>query len=471
MALKLSFHGGVGTVTGSRYLLDANGRQVLVDAGLFQGLKELRLLNWKKPTFDAEAVDALLLTHGHIDHSGYLPRLARDGYRGPVFCTPGTRDLAEILLLDAAKLQEEDAAYANRQGFSKHRPALPLYTTADAETALGLFSAVPYGRWVDLGRSLRARFVNAGHILGSAIVELETAAGERTMTLVFSGDLGRYDAPLHPDPSPLPACDVLVMESTYGDRVHVPTPFAAQIREPMRRAFARGGVVLIPSFAVGRAQLVTLLLREAMEAGELPEVPIHIDSPMAVDATEVYARHVDEENLDRDVVGKGRHGLFPRQVHFHRTVEESKGLNRLGGARIIISSSGMLTGGRVVHHLKRLLPDERNLLVLVGYQAAGTRGRALLEGAKSLRMHGQDVRVAAEFLCIHGLSAHADQQELLRWVRSSDRPPGRVFLTHGEPEATRALADLLERDLGAGPVIPKMNESFDLAALAQNASG
>lgn len=465
MTFRLSFHGGVGTVTGSRHLLDANGRRVLVDAGLFQGLKELRLLNWQKPSFDPTGLDALLLTHGHIDHSGYLPRLARDGFQGPVFCTPGTRDLAEILLLDSAKLQEEDAAYANRQGFSKHRPALPLYTAADAEAALGKLRAVPYGDWIDLGRSLRARFVNAGHILGSAMVEVEVALGGRTATLVFSGDVGRYDAPLHPDPSTLPACDVLVMESTYGDRVHDATPFAAQIREPMRRAFSRGGVVLIPSFAVGRAQLVTLLLREAMQAGELPEVPIHIDSPMAVDATEVYARHMNEENLDPDIVGEGRRGLFPRRVYFHRTVEESKALNRVAEPCIIISSSGMLTGGRVVHHLKRLLPDERNLLVLVGYQAAGTRGRALLEGAKSLRMHGQDVRVAAEFLCVHGLSAHADQQELLRWVRSSSRPPGRVFLTHGEPEATRALADLLTRELGAQPLIPKMNDSFDLAAL------
>jgi metallo-beta-lactamase family protein len=268
--------------------------------------------------------------------------------------------------------------------------------------------------------------------------------------------------PLHPDPQPPPACDVLVMESTYGDRVHDDTPFLEQIRPPLIHTFARGGAVLVPAFAVARAQLVTLLLREAMEAGDLPEVPIHIDSPMAVDATRIYSRHLDDENLDPELVGEGRSRLFPRRVHFHRSVEESKQLNRLEGPRIIISSSGMLAGGRVLHHLRRMLPDPANLLVLVGYQAPGTRGRALLEGATTLRMHGLDVPVRAEFLCVHGLSAHADRDGLMRWVRSAPRPPGAIFVTHGEPEASMALARRIERQVGSPTFTPRLEEGFDL---------
>lgn len=462
MTLRLSFHGGAGTVTGSRHLLEAPQATLLVDAGLFQGLKELRLRNWRKPAFDPRSVDHLLLTHTHIDHAGFLPRLVRDGYAGPVHCTPGTRDLAELLLLDAAKIQEEDAAYANRKGYSKHRPALPLYTSQDAEEALGLMRPVDYETWLSLGEGIRTRFWNAGHILGSALVEVRVARGDGETVLLFSGDVGRYDMPLHPDPKPLPACDVLVVESTYGNRSHEDTPFLEQLRPPLLHCFARGGVVLVPSFAVGRAQLVTLLLRQAMEAGELPDVPIHVDSPMAVDATRIYGRHLNDENLDPELVGEGRARLFPTNVHFHRSVEDSKRLSEARGPRIIISSSGMLTGGRVLHHVRRLLPDPRNLLVLVGYQAPGTRGRALLEGATSLRMHGEDVPVQASFLVIHGLSAHADRDGLLRWVRSAPRPPRAVFVVHGEPEASLALEHKLRREIEGRVITPRLEQSFDV---------
>jgi len=465
MELKLSFHGGVGTVTGSRHLLTAGGTRALVDAGLFQGLKELRELNWQKPSFDPGAVDHLLLTHAHIDHAGYLPRLARDGYQGPVHTTPATQELSGLLLMDAAKIQEEDAEYANKKGFSQHKPALPLFTAEDASAALSQFRPRAYGAWLDLGPGVRACFHNIGHILGSAMVEIRVQVEGKERILVFSGDVGRYGMPLHLDPDPLPACDVLLLESTYGNRQHSAVPLAEQIREPFERTFARGGVVLIPSFAVGRAQLLTLVLNDLMRAGTLPQVPIHIDSPMAVDASEIYRRHLADRNLDKELMAAGGSRLFPPNVHFHRTVKESQALNDLSGPRVIISASGMLTAGRVLHHLRRLLPEDRNLVVLAGYQAAGTRGRALLEGARSLKIHGERVPVHAAFIPLHGMSAHADSEELLRWVRSGPARPKAVFVTHGEPEASLALAQRLERELGLRAVVPRLGDEFDLLTL------
>ncbi len=463
--LHLSFHGAAGTVTGSRHLLATGTTRVLIDAGLFQGLKELRERNWCRPSFDPAEVENLLLTHTHIDHAGYLPRLVRDGYGGPVHCTPATRELAGLLLMDAAKLQEEDADYANRKGFSKHAPALPLYTSADAEAALARLRSVDYDAWLDLGQGVRARFLNAGHILGSALVEVRVDQEGRTTRLVFSGDVGGYGMPLHPDPTPPPACDVLVIESTYGDRLHEKMPITDQMREPLRETFARGGVVLIPAFAVGRAQQVTLILGDLMRAGDLPEVPIHIDSPMAVDATRIYGEHLRDHNLDAGLIEGGRSRLCPANVRFHRTVEESKQLNDLPGPRVIISASGMLTGGRVLHHLCQRLPDERNLIMLVGYQAAGTRGRALLEGAPTLRMHGRDIPVKARVLVLHGLSGHADSDGLMRWLRSGGVTPPAVFVTHGEPPAAEALARRIGQEVGARTFVPALGAVFDLDAI------
>ena len=463
--LHLSFHGAAGTVTGSRHLLRADDTRVLVDAGLFQGLKELRELNWKPPSFEPAAIDHVLLTHTHIDHAGYLPRLVRDGYKGVVHCTPATQELAGLLLMDSARLQEEDAAYANKKGFSKHDPALPLYTSADAEAALARLRAVDYDAWLDLGPGVRARYRNAGHLLGSALIEVRAASAGRERTLVFSGDVGGYGMPLHPDPSPPPACDVLVIESTYGDRLHETTPLADQMRGPLQETFARGGVVVIPAFAVGRAQQVTLLLGDMMRSGALPVVPIDIDSPMAVDATRIYGRHLRDHNLDADLIEGGRSRICPENVRFHRTVEESKQLNDLSGPRVIISASGMLTGGRVLHHLCRLLPDDRTLVMLVGYQASGTRGRDLLEGAKSLRIHGRDVEVRARLLVLHGLSGHADADELIRWVRSGEGKPAAVFVTHGEPPAAAALAQRVEKEIGARTFVPRLGAVFDLDSI------
>lgn len=462
MKPKLSFHGGAGTVTGSRYLLETDKTCIEVDAGLFQGLKKLRLMNWQGPSFDPTAVNHLVLTHAHIDHSGYLPRLVKKGLTAPVHCTPATAELAHLMLLDAAKIQEDDAAYANKKGYSKHKPALPLYTTADAEQALELLSPLPYEEWLDLGDGVSFRFLNAGHILGSAMVEMRVPAADREIKLLFSGDVGRYDVPLHSDPTPPPACDILVVESTYGNRIHNAAPIREQIRKPFHEVFERGGMVLIPSFAVGRTQLVTLMLRELINAGELPDVPIHIDSPMAVDATRIYSRHLGDLSLDEDLIEDGRSRLFPRNVQFHRSVAESKKLNQLSGPRIIVSASGMLTAGRVLHHLHHLLPDPNNLIMLVGYQAAGTRGRALLEGAKKLKMHGKQVPVRAEFLPLAGLSAHADSNELIQWIRSGKSTPSTVFVTHGEPDASKAFAERLEKEIDVLPVIPELGDQFDL---------
>lgn len=437
-------------------MVESGERRVLVDCGLFQGLKELRLQNWQSPGFDPQEVDAVLLTHAHIDHSGYLPRLARQGYRGPIYCTEATLDLAKILLFDAAKLQEEDAAYANKKGFSKHHPALPLFDEDDAARAVQLMVPVPFGEAIRVGEVL-SRFRQAGHILGSAFVEMEAAAGRRTERIVFSGDLGRQDQALHLDPDALPECDTLVLESTYGDRLHERKPLADQIAAPFRRVLARGGTILIPAFAVARAQTVTLLLRQMMEDGRLPRVPVHIDSPMATDVTGIYQHYLGTDELNRLPGGKG--GLFPPGTRLHRSVADSKALNDLPGPRIIVSASGMLTGGRVLHHLERVLPDRRNMVVLVGYQPAGTRGRALLEGAETIRMHGYDVPVKAQVLEINGFSAHADRDGLLEWVKSAPRPPRDLFLVHGEPGALAELARVLrKRQLRV--TVPRRGERF-----------
>jgi len=463
MTATLTFHGAAGTVTGSKYLLEVAGRRILVDSGMFQGLKALRELNWRKPAFEPAAVDHLLLTHVHIDHIGYLPRLVREGYAGPVHCTPASAELAPLMLLDAAKLQEEDAAYANRHGFSKHAPALPLFDEADARRALTLIHAVDYGAWLDLGGGVRARFHNAGHILGSAAVEVRFPLDGREAGLLFSGDVGRYDAPLHVDPEARPVTDALVIESTYGDREHDPESMIDQIRTAFRATFARRGTVLIPAFALGRTQQVALILRDLMRSGELPDTPIHVDSPMAAEATRIYARHLHDGNLDEGISEDGTH-LFPRKVKFHRTSDESKHLNDLPGPRVIISASGMLTGGRVLHHLLRKAPDPDALICLMGYQAAGTRGRALLEGATSVRLHGQEVPVRAKVLAVHGLSGHAGKSELLRWARTAAAPRV-VFVTHGEPEASRALAGDLKAAWDVEPIVPALGETRDLAAL------
>ena len=466
--MKLTFHGAARTVTGSRHLLEAGGQRVLVDCGMFQGLKKLRLLNWEKPGFEPGFLDHIVLTHAHIDHTGYTPRVMQYGFQGDIHCTPATAELLEVMLMDAAHIQEEDAAWANKKGFSKHKPAEPLYTTMDAMQALKLLKPSKYNRWVNLSSRLRFRLVNSGHILGASFAEFRVRQKMRDsvhpdeVTVVFSGDLGRYGVPLHSDPEPLPDCDVLIVESTYGDRQHTKTPVLDQIREDFKQTIHKRGVVLVPSFAVGRTQLVTLILRDLMIGGDLEEVPIHIDSPMAIDATAIYSRHLYDCNLDQEITLDGRNRLFPFKVHLHRTVHESKQLNHLQGPRVIVAASGMMTGGRILHHLIRRLPDHHNLVLLSGYQGMGTRGRSLQDGAATLRIHGQNVDVEARVSTIEGLSSHADADEIMRWIGTAERKPAKVFVVHGEEKSAKALAGRISKEFGSQTTIPNLKDSFEI---------
>jgi len=472
-SLRLSFHGAASVVTGSRHLVQAGKTKVLLDAGLFQGRKKLRLKNWEEPGFEPWSIQHVLLSHTHIDHVGYLPRLVKLGLDAPVHCTPAAFQLAELMLLDSAKIQEEDARHANRKGYSKHKPALPLYTAADAQDALALRQVQRYNQWFDLDQEtrFRARFQNSGHILGSAFIEMVTEVGGRKVRIVFSGDIGRQEMPLHLDPRPLPECDVLIMESTYGTKTHEQRSILDQIAEPFNEALERGGTILIPAFAVGRSQQITLVLRRLMKNGQIPEVPIHIDSPMAFKATGIYSRFLDRRNIDPEVYEDGRLKLFPEKVHLHRSVEESKELNNIPGPKVLISSSGMLSGGRVLHHLKRLAPDPRNLIALVGYQASGTRGRAIAEGKETVKLHGRHVPIRCPSIQIHGMSGHADGNELLDWVASAPKPPKLAFMVHGRPERAEAIASELRARYPIETFVPEIGQSFNVSSLLDGYRG
>jgi metallo-beta-lactamase family protein len=467
MKVQLTFEGAAGTVTGSKSLLTRGPKGVLVDAGLFQGLKRLRLRNWAKPGYDPKKIESVLLTHCHLDHSGWLPRLVSLGFQGHVFATPATIDLCAILLADSARLQEEDAEYANRKGFSKHKPALPLYTEAEAEKAVRRMRPVEFDVWTDVADGIRARWHNSGHILGAAFIELKINAGDEEIGVVFSGDLGRYDVPLHIDPEPRPACDVLVIESTYGNRTHTHVDLDTQFIDVFGETLERGGVVLIPAFAVGRSQLLALVLRRLMKAGRLPKVPIHVDSPMATRATAVYSKYLDAQNVDEDVFEDGRRRLFPDTVKLHVSAAESKRLNELDGPFVLIAGSGMLSGGRILHHIRQRGGDPKNLLCLSGYQAEGTRGRHLIEGTRKLRIHGRDYPIRAQVTTLKGLSGHADADELMRWVSGAPTTPSAIFVNHGEPKSIDALAKRLHEETGAWTHPAALNERFDLASLVR----
>lgn len=446
----VQFFGAAGTVTGSKHLVTANGRRVLLDCGLFQGLKELRQRNWDAPPFSPSELDAVVLSHAHIDHSGYLPLLVRRGFHGPVYCTNSTAELLGILLPDSAYLQEKQAAHANYLGYSKHAPALPLYTAQDAQEALGLLQPQPFGESIGVTDGIAAVFRTAGHILGSATVDLQLdgTLGAEPRHLVYSGDLGRWGRPILHDPQPVPQADYLLLESTYGNRTH-PADVDEQLASCIRTAAERGGALLVPAFAVGRTQELLWWIRQLEHDARIPTLPVHVDSPMAIDVTDIYLRNTPEHDLDmRRLENAGHHPLYPRQFHLARTQEESMALNAVRGPVIIISASGMATGGRILHHLKLRLSDRRTTVLLVGFQAAGTRGRDLLEGASEVRIHGEDVRVKAHVESLDGLSAHADQGELLQWLSGFERPPRATHLVHGEPDATAALAEAIDERYG-----------------------
>jgi metallo-beta-lactamase family protein len=442
---RLTFLGGAGTVTGSKYLIETGAARVLLDCGLFQGLKALRLRNWAPFPFDPRALDAVVLSHAHLDHAGALPRLVRDGFRGPVFASAGTADLLSLLLVDSARIQEEDAARANRYRYTKHAPALPLYTEEDARAALSLVKAQTYGAAIALPGGLTGLFRRAGHILGASTVEL---TGPGLPRIVFSGDLGRWNRPILRDPELVPEADVLLVESTYGDRDH-PEDAEEALAGIVRATAARGGAVIIPAFAVGRTQELLLLIRKLEDEGRLPLVSVHFDSPLGAAVTDLYCRHPEDHDLEMALLqDEARCPLCSHRFGVARTADESKRINRMSGPMIIVAGSGMATGGRILHHLKHRLPDHRNTILLTGFQAAGTRGRALAEGAREIKIHGELVPVRAEVATLSGLSAHADRADLLRWLRGFRRPPRRTFVVHGEPGASAALAATIREELG-----------------------
>lgn len=455
--MKLTFLGGTGTVTGSKYLLEHAGHKLMIDCGLFQGLKQLRLRNWEALQVEASKVDAVVLTHAHLDHSGFLPRFCQSGFAGPVYSSQATRELCGLLLPDSGRLLEEEAEYANRHGFSKHHPALPLYTEEQAHRALKAFRAVALGQPFEPIPGVRVTLQRAGHLLGAASVHV--AWGGRS--ILFSGDLGRQSDMLMFPPDAPTRCDWLVMESTYGDRSHVETDALELLADVINRTAARGGVVVVPSFAVGRAQAIMYALHMLREQHRIPDLPVFLNSPMATDATRIYEAHHAEHRLTAEQCEALR-----RTTRIVTSIEESKRLNTLRMPAVIISASGMASGGRVLHHLKAYAPDRRNSIVFAGYQAAGTRGAAMVAGVETVKIHGQHVPVRAEVACIDSMSAHADRNELLDWAAALPRAPRHVFVTHGEPVAADALRQALEERQGWACSVPEYRDCVDLDAEA-----
>jgi metallo-beta-lactamase family protein len=439
---SLTFLGAAGTVTGSKYLLDTGSHRLLLDCGLFQGTKEGRLRNWQPLPFAADSIDAVVLTHAHLDHCGYLPRLVSGGFRGEVVCTYGTRDLCSLVLPDAARIQEEDARDANRYRYSKHQPALPLYTSADAERALALFRPAPYNTTVSVVPGVEIEFINAGHLLGSSYVRVRM--GHRS--ILFGGDLGRYNRPVLPDPTPVSEADVLLLESTYGNREHPPEDNGAQLAEIVNAVWSRRGKLIIPAFAIGRVEEVIYWLKRLEEEKRIPVLPVFVDSPMAAKALQFYARRADE--LDPDMRGEaaGVCAFCTRRMLTVSSPQQSKELVASRQPAIVIASSGMATGGRVLYHLQATLPHERNSVLFVGFQAAGTRGRALLDGVPHVRIKGREFAVNAQIHHINSMSAHADSSEIMRWLSGFTRPPSMTYLVHGEPDALTALSARITKE-------------------------
>jgi len=461
---KITFLGAAGTVTGSKYLVEAGGKRLLVDCGLFEGPNELEQRNWQNLPVDPATIDWLLLTHAHIDHTGYIPRIVRMGFRGPIYANAATRELCGLLLPDSAHLQEEDARYIAKKGYSMHKPPLPLYTVEESQAALRQFTEIPRAAPFTIGPQFSVRPHDAGHILGSTWLELTITENGKQTLVVFSGDLGRYNQPILKDPEPPARADYLLCESTYGDRDHPPGSVADELAAIIGRTANRGGAVVIPAFAVDRTQQIMYYLRELEDQQRIPHLPVYMDSPMSINVTDFYVRHREDHKLEftREEQTGDRDPLNMREVHMARSVEDSKKINDVVSPCVIVSASGMATGGRVLHHLAQRLPDSRNTILLVGYQAEGTRGRALQDGARFVRLFGQQVPVRAEIATIGQLSAHAGKSELLRWLSGFQAAPKQTFLVHGEPVALNSLRDAVTSQFRWPVTIPAHQQSFDL---------
>lgn len=460
---KITFLGATGTVTGSKYLLETDGKKLLIDCGMFQGLKQLRLRNWADFPVDPTSIDTVILTHAHIDHTGYLPKLVQMGFKGTVYATPATMDLSAIMLPDSAHLQEEDAKYANKKQFTKHAPAMPLYNITDARNSLELFQALPYGKVEQLSPNVTLCYRDAGHILGSAFVDIRITTEDGERRILFSGDLGRPGQPILRDPHTVFGTDYLVLESTYGDRLHGQTDKKTDLARIINESYKRGGVLVVPSFAVGRTQELLFSIRELEEEKRIPVMPVFVDSPMAINATNIFMKNAQDHDLESKVAElKGIDILKTVDLRFTQTPDQSKGINNIAGRAIIISASGMVTGGRILHHLFNRLENPNNTVLFIGYQAEGTRGRTILEGADTVKIHGQQIPVRAHIEQISGFSAHADYNEILAWLSSFNEAPRKIFIVHGEISQSRALGERIRNTFNWETAIPEYLESFDL---------
>ena len=451
--MKLTFLGAAGTVTGSKTLFQHKKDRFLIDCGLFQGYKNLRQLNWIAFPFDSSALNAVVLTHAHIDHSGALPLLMKHGFKGPIYATPSTIELCHILLPDSAQLQEEEAHFANKHHTSKHTPAMPLYTVQDVRRTLKQLKPLAFNKSLSLTDEVSIRLRPAGHILGAASAEF-TASGR---TILFSGDLGRPDDRIMHPPAPIEKADCIVVESTYGDRLHPQHVTDEALALIINRTIARGGSVLLPSFAVGRAQALLYAIWQLKQRHAIPDLPVFLDSPMAINLTEIYHRHRAEHRLSDQECD----GMF-NVAKMVRTVEDSRALNDIRYPSIIISASGMATGGRVLHHLRRMAPDRRNSVVFAGYQAAGTRGARMVAGEKTVRIFGEEVQINAEIHSIEGMSAHADAQQVVDWLNTCPHQPRQVFLNHGEPGPADMLRQRIEKTLGWSAFVPLLGQQLEV---------
>jgi metallo-beta-lactamase family protein len=457
----LTFLGAAGTVTGSKHLLEYGDTRILVDCGLFQGLKELRLRNWAPFPIPAAEIHAVILTHAHLDHCGYLPRLVAEGFRGRVFCTPGTRDLCTLVLPDSAHIQEEDARQANRHGYSKHSPALPLYTEVDAARALAQLQPVGYDRRVPVAPGIEVEFINAGHLLGSAYARVTVGA----QSILFGGDLGRYGRPILPDPRPVAQADFLLLESTYGDRLHAADDNGARLAGIVTDVAHRGGRLIIPSFAIGRVEEVLYWLKRLEQERRIPVLPVYVDSPMAASALQFYAKRSPELELDLPPSAARDLSYFSTtRMTTVASIQQSKALTASSEPAIIIAASGMATGGRVLHHLEAALPDPRNTVLFVGYQAAGTRGRQLCDGATAVKLHGRFIHVGARVERLDSMSAHADAGEIMRWLSGFTATPSMTYLVHGEPAGLEALEQRIVSERGWPVHVARYLERVELTA-------